>query len=147
MAAQLTFVNKFVDTWGFFSLMYNCVHIDKKWFYLHADGRMRYILEDNNKENAAVIHKLHIPKVMVLAAVAWLRQFANGTSFDGKLGVWPFVHIVLAKNNSKNRPAGTPVVKGVSASCKTSWNMLLTKVLPAINARWPATDPNWRIII
>ena len=57
------------------------------------------------------------------------------------------MRIVLAKNNSKNRPAGTPEVKGVFASRKTNWNKLLTKVFPAINAKWPAADSNWRIVI
>ena len=67
--------------------MYNWVHINEKWFVLHADGGMRYIADDKEAGQTAVIHKSHIPKIMVLAAVARPWWFADGLYFDGKIGV------------------------------------------------------------
>jgi hypothetical protein len=44
---------------------------------------------------------------MFLAAVARLRFDDQGNcTFDGKLGIWPFVEKVRAKRASANWPAG-----------------------------------------
>jgi hypothetical protein len=51
---------------------------------------------------------------MFLVAMARPRTFADGTSFDGKVGIWELTEMVAAKKKSKNRPAGTMEMKGKS---------------------------------
>ena len=87
-----------------------------------------------------VQHKKHIIKVMCLAAVVcpWIDTECCWM-WDSKLGIWPFSHQVPAKKNSKNWPKGTLEWKGYPTTKKVC-EMLLTKVAPAIEEKWPAGD-------
>jgi hypothetical protein len=58
-------------------------------------------------------------------------------SFDGKIGIWPFVERVMAQRDSINCPAGMWEIKPVSVTAERYREYLIQKVLPAIKARWP----------
>jgi len=89
--------------------------------------------------------KIQKEKAMYLAAVAQPRYDPNRKAmWDGKIGIWPFVEKVPAMRNSKNRPKGTLETKQVSVTtevycCSMFWyvDMLINKLLPAIEAKWP----------
>ena len=144
---RTTFINQFVDTWGIYSPMYDRVHIDEKWFYLLADGGARYAPDGDDAEFVCCTHKNHIPKVMFLCAVARPRKFADGTKWDGKIGVWPFADWQQAKRSSKNRAAGTPELKPYSVNRDKIRGMILQQLIPAIHKKWPAADTNKAIVI
>jgi hypothetical protein len=75
---------------------------------------------------------------MFLAAVARPRYDALGVcTFDGKIGIWPFVERVMAQRDSINRRAGTWEVKPVNVTADRYREYLIEKVVPAIKARWP----------
>ena len=76
--------------------------------FLIADGDQYYLTPKEDLPFGFVQHKKHIIMVMCLAAVAWLCFDTKlRRMWDGKLGIWPFAHQVLAKNNRKNSPKGT----------------------------------------
>ena len=127
---------------GCFSLFFQDVHVDEKWFEL-TPHRVRYYVTNEEKENNSmpvrkVIHKSHIPKVMFLAATARPRFDDSGRClFDGKIGIWPIVTRTPALRNSVNRPAGTIVTKPQNVTHQIYRQMLLEKVIPAIKNRFP----------
>ena len=58
--------------------------------------------------------------------------------FDGKLGIWPFAEIVLAKRTSRNRKKGTPELKPVVSVTKEKVrSMILERIVPAIIDKFP----------
>jgi hypothetical protein len=64
----------------------NVVHVDEKWFYVTKEKRkVRQVPQEQRHSDQIVFHKLHIPKVMFLAAV----EFPDGNMFDGKIGICP----------------------------------------------------------
>lgn len=72
--------------------MHNIVHIDEKWFYTTSKTRRFYMLPDEQDPLRTVQNKNAIEKVMFLTALARPRYDAEGNcTFDGKIGVWPFV--------------------------------------------------------
>ncbi|KAM3283351.1 hypothetical protein P3S67_026996 [Capsicum chacoense] len=83
-------------------------------------------------------------KVMFMAAVARPRFDENGIElFSGKIGIFSFVVKEPAKRNSKNRTAGTMETKPIQSVTKDITRAcLIEKVLPAIRAKWPASDSN-----
>lgn len=61
---------------------------------------------------------------------------------DGKYGIYPFIHYVTAKKNSKNRAAGTIETKAIeSVTQQVIRTMLIEKVIPSIMKNWPAHLP------
>ncbi|GMF16485.1 unnamed protein product [Phytophthora fragariaefolia] len=75
---------------------------------------------------------------MVLAGVARPRvDTVTQKYFDRKLGVWVFVEKVPAQRPSRRRPAGTLETKEVSVTKATYRDMFISRVVPAIKARWP----------
>ena len=65
--------------------------------------------------------------------------------FDGKFGIWPFVHQVAAQKSSIYRPAGTMETKSLPVTKPSYADMILNNVLPMIKAKWP--DGNKRIYL
>jgi transposase len=80
------------------------VHVDEKWFFFAKKHQRLHVPPGVTPEPLHVIHKCHIPKVMVLAAIAKPSPIHN---FNGCLGCWPITEEKIAKRNSKNRPKGT----------------------------------------
>ena len=76
--------------------MYNRIHINKKYFFLHSNGRSAYSGAKEDNMYLLVQHKSHITKVIVMAAVARPRNMEDGSYFNGKLDIWPFVNWMMA---------------------------------------------------
>ncbi|KAF0756484.1 hypothetical protein AaE_004611 [Aphanomyces astaci] len=80
-----------------------------------------------------------VPKVMFLAAIAHPRyDEVHGVFFNGKVVMWPFVRLVPAIQNSRNRPAGTMVTTLVNVDGVVYRDYVLNKVIPAIKASFPS---------
>jgi len=126
------------------TLVYNSgkdeVHIDEKWFDLTPEVSRVYITpfeKEHQKIQRNTRHKSHIVKVMFLAAVARPRFNDDGECvFDGKIGIWPFVHKVPAKRTSVNRPRGTIETKTLSVTKEVYEDFLVNKVIPAIHDKF-----------
>ena len=98
------------DTAYVYEPSYNEIHVDAKWFDIQPCCQRMYLTKkeiEDNKVKAKVQHKSHIMKVMFLTAVGRPRFNRDGEcTFDGKIGMWPFVDKIPAKRNSKNRAKG-----------------------------------------
>lgn len=129
-----------------FMNMFNYVHIDEKWFFLSKKVERYYLLPGEHEPDPYRSYKSKnfIPKVMFMAAVARPRFDENGIElFSGKIGIFSFVVKEPAKRNSKNRTAGTMETKPIQSVTKDITRAcLIEKVLPAIRAKWPASDSN-----
>ncbi|KAH9159503.1 hypothetical protein LEN26_002307 [Aphanomyces euteiches] len=111
--------------------MYDCVHVDEKWFYVTRTKIRLYLWPDEELPHRCVENKGHIEKVMFLCAVARPRE-----GWNGKVGCWEITDIVTAKRTSKNRPAGTPLAVPTTINREKYRSMLMQHVLPAIQSRW-----------
>ena len=128
-----------VSTLPRFSLMYNVVHIDEKWFYMSQETQRFYLFPWEADPYRSVQNKRFIPKVMFMAAVARPIIATNGdVLWDGKIGIFPFTEVEYAKKSSKNRDKGTPETKAIQSITKqVIRSTLIDKVLPAIRQKWP----------
>lgn len=62
-------------------------------------------------------------------------------TFDGKLGIFPFVRWVPSKRNSRNRRSSTLELKPITSVTKEAYRkMLIERLLPAIVQKWPSDD-------
>ncbi|XP_021763998.1 uncharacterized protein LOC110728662 [Chenopodium quinoa] len=76
-----------------------------------------------------------------------LYDIHGGLIHDGKYGIFPFTVKEVVKKSSKNRAVGTLVTKALqNANRDVIREMLLTKVIPAIQSKWPETLPKNVII-
>jgi hypothetical protein len=86
-------------------------------------------------------HKVYILKVMFLAAIARPRYDGAGNcTFDGKIGMWPFVERAVAQRGSVHCPTGTIETKLVIVMAETYKEFLIDNVIPAIKRKWPDRD-------
>ena len=102
---------------------YQHVHVDEKWFYLTEQQMRMYLAPDEPNPLRVSQKKSDVMKVMFLAAIARPRYDDDGEcTFDGKIGMWPFVERKAAQRNSINRPAGKMETKpiGVTRTVYTS---------------------------
>jgi len=68
--------------------------------------------------------------------------------FDGKIGIWAFVHKVAAIKNSRNRPKGTLETKNITSVNAVEYQKtMIEKVLPTIKEKWPPSYRSKSIII
>ena len=122
--------------------MFDYVVIDEKWFYLTKDAEHYYLAPDEDDPYRTCQSKRFITKVMFLTAVARPRFNDVGKcTFNGKIGVFPFITKEGAKRRSKNRESGTMETKAILSITKEitrSW--LIEKVLPSIKEKWPTRD-------
>ncbi|XP_047258607.1 uncharacterized protein LOC124890829 [Capsicum annuum] len=129
-----------------FMNMFNYVHIDEKWFFLSKKVERYYLLPGEHEPDSYHSYKSKnfIPKVMFMAAVARTRFDENGIElFSRKIGIFSFVVKEPAKRNSKNRTAGTMETKPIqSVTTDITRACLIEKILPAIIAKWTASDSN-----
>jgi hypothetical protein len=115
---------------------FDLVHIDEKWFFLMEAQLHLYLVPGKSEPTRSTRHNSHILTVMFLAAVARPRHNAEGEcTFDGKIGIWPFVERVRAQRGSVNHPAGTWETKPVSITAERYQEFLIKKASPAIKAR------------
>ncbi|XP_056845974.1 uncharacterized protein LOC130497082 [Raphanus sativus] len=132
---------KFVD-------MYNMVHIDEKWFHMTKKTEKYYLLPIEEEPHQTCQSKYYIGKVMFLAAMAHPRFDEEGNElFDGKIGIFLFVTLE-PKRNSKNRDAGTLVLKASTLVKREDIKaFLIENVLPNIQEKWPKEDRGKTIFI
>ncbi|KAH9151131.1 hypothetical protein AeRB84_006185 [Aphanomyces euteiches] len=118
--------------------MHNLVHVDEKWFYVTKVKKKFYVFPEEVLPKRSAKSKHFITKVMFLDAVCRPRyDYHNECMFDSKLGVWPFVEKVVAKRGSKNRPRGTVETVPQSVTSDVYKDMVLSKDIPAIQAKYP----------
>ena len=99
--------------------MYNTVHVDEKWFFLSETSGKYYLAPKETRPYRTCKSKRFIGKVMFLVAIARSRFNSDGNcTFDGKIGVFPFVETVNAIRSSANRPRGTPEIKPIQSITK-----------------------------
>ncbi|XP_020881507.1 uncharacterized protein LOC110228407 [Arabidopsis lyrata subsp. lyrata] len=129
--------------------MYNIVHIDEKWFYMTKRTETYYLLPEEDDPIRTCQSKNFIGKVMVLVAMARPRFNAQGVeTFSGKIGVFPFITRQPAQRRSRNREAGTIVIKPVTSVKRGDVRkMLLEDVIPKIREKWPLEDEGKTILI
>ncbi|KAH9114660.1 hypothetical protein AeMF1_011275 [Aphanomyces euteiches] len=118
--------------------MFDLIHVDEKWFWLDEIDRKIYITCNEEEPHRECTSKNFRTKVMFLCGVARPRFDENGVcTFDGKLGLWPFVQQVAAARSSRNRPRGTLETQSINVNKSVYEEFILTKLLPAIKERWP----------
>jgi hypothetical protein len=123
---------------GFFKDGFDTVHVDEKWFFIKKSTKTYYLTSDEPDPTNIIRNKRYIEKVMFLCAVARPRwNTAANQWFDGKIGLWPFVEMVPAQRTSRNRPAGTPVMKTCAVTSAKYKEFIMEKVIPAIKEKWP----------
>ena len=106
-----------------------------------------YVVEDEEKEFGRQVRCTH-KKVMFLCAIARPRwNTSENRIFNGKIGIWPFIEMRQAKNNSRNRPAGTWEMVPKNVTRDVYREMMIDKVIPAIVEKWPADSRNIAISI
>jgi len=86
---------------------------------------------------------------MFLAAIVrphW--DTSHNQLFDIKLGIWPFITHEPAKRHSRNRKAGTMVIKPITAmNSEVYQEFLIKKFLPLIVKKWLRNNQNIAIKI
>jgi hypothetical protein len=121
---------------------YDSIHVDEKWFFISEKQLRVYIATDEEAPSRYAQNHDHIIKVMFLCAVARPRFNADGVcTFDGKLGMWPFVEYIPAQRRSVNRNRGDIVTTVVSCTRDRYRTMLIEKLIPAIRLKWPDRGP------
>lgn len=97
------------------------------------------MLQDEDDPIRSCVSKNFLPKVMFLAAVARPRFDSHrNVTFDGKIGVFPFVIREPAKRTSVNRVAGTMETKPIlSVTRAIIRSFYINKVLPSVMDKWP----------
>jgi hypothetical protein len=122
---------------------YQCVHIDEKWFFITESQLHVYLVPGEPKPDRRCLNKDHLLKVMFLGAVARPRYNNDGVcTFDGKIGMFPFIERVAAQRASRNRARGTIITRTVPVNKDRYREFLVNKVVPAIKAKWPGRDRN-----
>jgi hypothetical protein len=118
--------------------MLDRIHVDEKWFYITRDKQGYYLAIDEEPPTRRCASKAHMTKVMFLCAVARPRwDYTTNSMWDGKVGLWPIGEIRGAQRNSVNRPAGTPEWHNIAVTRRVYRSLLINKVLPAIQEKWP----------
>jgi transposase-like protein len=118
LMTRLMYAGEHVDnTTGYYYSLYLTIHVDEKWFFISEENLHMYLVPGEKAPNRKCRHKSHVIKVMFLAALAKPRYDAAGKcTFDGKIGMWPFIKQVEAQRDSVNRPAGTIETKCVTVT-------------------------------
>ena len=112
-----------------------------------SEGKMKIYLahgEEAAPTRRTKHKKEHIEKEMFLSAVTRPRfDDEKVCTFDGEIGIWPFVHQLAAQRSSIYRPAGTMETKSLPVTKQQSYaNMIVDNVLPMIKAKWPDKKTN-----
>ncbi|CAM9269976.1 unnamed protein product [Discosporangium mesarthrocarpum] len=113
--------------------MYDWVHVNEKWFDVMKDGVYLRPAENIPKPPRAQ-NKRFINKYLFLAAVARPRKIWNGVWFDGKIGIWPIVDMMLSKD-SKNCKKGNPIMKPATVNGERYKKLMIEEVISAIKLK------------
>jgi hypothetical protein len=97
-----------------------------------------YLTQQEEPAKRNIRNKQHRTKVMFLPAVSHPCFNVDGNcTFDGKIGMWPFVVRQPAQRASVNRLRGTIVTTPINVDYDTYLRYMLEKVLPAIKEKFP----------
>jgi len=101
-----------------------------------------YLFQDEDDLICNCVSNKFLPKAMCLAAVARpIFDSHRNVTFDGKIGVFPFVIREPSKRTSVNRVAGTMKTKPIlSITIAIIRSFYINKVLPSIMDKWPTED-------
>ena len=106
--------------------MYDFIHIDEKCFYLTNKTQRAYLAHKEKIPYRASKSSKFIPKAMFLGAVARPRWNRYGQcTFDGKIGIFPFINRVAAMRDSKNRPKGPIKIKPTELVIQDVYRIML----------------------
>jgi hypothetical protein len=105
------------------------VHLDEKWFYMtRLKTKRRKLPDDDRFDDNTTRHKSHIEKIMFLSVIGCPQtvDLPDGTQhhFDGKVGIFPFIKMSVAKRNSVNRRRGDPVMECLNVTSETYLDMI-----------------------
>jgi len=128
-ASRLAWAEKYKDcTWDAW------VDVDEKNFHTIAANRLLKVPPNATAPTVEVQHKSHIPKVMVLSAIA---KPNIKHKFNGKVGVWRVCEVVEAKRSSKHHQKGDLYKKDTTMDADKFFEMMIECVFPAIRDRMP----------
>lgn len=108
------------------------VDIDEKYFEGVSLKSPLLIPRNETPQKVPLQHKSHVPKIMVLCAVA--RPSAL-KSFDGKIGLWPVTEKYEAKRRSKNHEQGDTYNKYTTMNGERFTSMMKKLVVPSIRKK------------
>lgn len=112
------------------------IHVDEKWFFITEEELHLYIAPVRRCQK-----KNHILKVMFLSGFARPRFNAQGEcTFDGKIGMFPFVERVAAQRASRNLARGHVERKLLPVNKNRYREFMIQKVIPAIREKWPCRN-------
>lgn len=121
--------------------MYDFVHLDQKVVSLLGSlddllfGRWRKAPQRSCKS------KRFIRILLFLFTIARPRFDSDGDCIlVGKLGMWPFHHVVNAHSSSRNSSSGSAKLKVLSVNKEVYKEYLIQKVIPSIISKWPGDD-------
>ncbi len=103
-----------------------------------------YIATDETVPHRTCQNKDHILKVMFLTAVARPQYNEDGIcTFDGKIGMFPFVDYIPAQRASRNRAQGVIVTTPFSIIQNKYREFMVNKVtIPTIKNKWQDRNRN-----
>ena len=111
-------------------------------FLTEKDLRL-YIVPGEELPTRRCQNKEHILKVMFLAAVGCPCFNNDGEcTFNGKVGMFPFIERVAARRASCNRPRGHMETKLLPVNKNGYRDVMTQKVLPTIKEKWPCRNRN-----
>ena len=120
---------------------YQSVHVDEKWFFITEKVLRLYIARREEVPTRRCQNWEHLIKVMFLAVVARSRFDTEGVcTFDGKIGMFPFIEKVTAQQKSKNREKGVIETKLLPVNKNRYRDFMIDKVVPVIKDMWPDQD-------
>ena len=134
---------------GQYSFRKECrIHVDEKWFFVQElKQKVRFLPCEERPKKRTVMHKSHTEKIMFLAAIGRPETFrVDGTdhTWDGKIGIFPFVKWSPAKSREK----GTPVMEDVSVDAAAYLDVMTREggLLSTLKSQAPYLK-NMRVII
>ena len=114
--------------------------------FVKRQGQKYILAEGEDLPVHKVQHKVHIKKVMLLAAVGRPRRDTlHNRNFSAKIGIFPFTRQVPALRNSRHRAAGTMLTQMLEVNKEVYEEKMLSDVFPSIKAMWP--DPPGRVFV
>lgn len=113
--------------------MYDVIHVDEKWFYIHQVASTFILAEDEEAPHITFPNKRFITKVMFFVVVARpLYDYGKGRGFDGKIGIFPIVSEREGKRTTKTQTKGDVITVPLSVNKEVYYNMLMDEVMATI---------------
>jgi len=117
---------------------YDEAHVDEKWLFLTEKDMKTHLADGEGPPERATKDKGSVAKVMSLVAVARPGFDSDGRcTFDGKIGLWPFVGLTPAQRTSWGRPAGAVEAKDIKVTKAVHRGLLAEEAPPAIRQGRP----------